>query len=39
MAELFIHMEEKYNVSIEKEFILEDSLSITNITNMIYEKI
>lgn len=39
MAELFIYIEEKYNISIEKEFILEDSLNITSITNMIYEKI
>ncbi len=39
MAELFIYIEEKYNINIEKEFMLEDSLSIVNIAKMILNKI
>ena len=39
MAELLIYIEEKYNINIEKEFMLEDSLSIVNIAKMILNKI
>ena len=39
MAELFIYIEDKYNINIEKEFMLEYSLSIASIANMIFEKI
>lgn len=39
MAELFIHIEDKYDINIEKEFMLEDSLSISSIANMILGKI
>lgn len=39
IAELFIYIEEKYNISIENEFMLEDSLSIISVSNMIFEKI
>lgn len=38
MAELFIHIEDKYAINIEKEFMLEDSLNIASIANMIFEK-
>lgn len=39
MAELLIYIEEKYNINIEKEFMLEDSLSIVNIAKIILNKI
>ena len=38
MAELFIYIEEKYQINIEQEFILKNSLSIANVANMIFEK-
>lgn len=39
MAELFIYIEEKYKINIEKEFMLKDSLKIATIATMISEKI
>lgn len=39
MAELFIYIEEKYQINIEQEFILKDSLSIVDVANMIFEKV
>lgn len=38
MAELFIYIEEKYQINIEQEFILKNSLSIADVANMIFEK-
>ena len=39
IAELFIYIEEKYDINIEQEFILSDSLSINSIANLIFEKV
>ena len=39
MAELFIYIEEKYKINIEKEFMLKDSLKIATIATMISEKL
>lgn len=39
IAELFIYIEEKYDINIEQEFMLSDSLSINSIANLIFEKV
>lgn len=39
IAELFIYIEEKYDINIEQEFMLSDSLSINIIANLIFEKV
>ena len=39
MAELFIYIEEKYQISIEQEFTLKDSLNIADVASMIFEKV
>lgn len=39
MAELFIYIEEKYQINIEQEFMLKDSLSIADVSDMIFEKV
>lgn len=39
IAELFIYIEEKYDINIEQDFILSDSLSINSIANLIFEKV
>lgn len=39
IAELFIHVEEKYKVSIDKEFLEKETLTVTDIAKMIYEKL
>lgn len=39
IAELFIYIEEKYDINIEQEFMLSDSLSINSIANLIFKKV
>lgn len=39
IAELFIYIEEKYDINIEQEFMISDSLSINSIANLIFEKV
>lgn len=36
MAEIFVHIEEKYKIKIDENFIIKDSLSISDIVSMIY---
>jgi len=38
MAEIFIHIENKYKIKINEDFMIEDFLSISDIANMIYNE-
>lgn len=39
IAEIFIHIEEKYKIEVNEEFMTQNSLSINDISNMIYNEI
>lgn len=39
IAEIFIHIEEKYKIAVSEEFMIQNSLSINDISNMIYNEI